>query len=274
MADAPPLPGGEDRWALFLDIDGTLVAIAETPQEVRVEPGLRPLLERLQPGCDGALALVSGRPLADIDALFRPLRLPAAGLHGWERRCADGMEATGDEPVDWLTPLRPHLTAFVAGHPGVLLEDKRGGLALHYRQASHHGAAVRRFARQRAAADPELRLIEGRKVVEFQPRGMDKGRAISAFLGEPPFLGRRPVYAGDDATDEDGFAVVNRMGGLSIRVLAPETRRWPSAAHYALPSVAAFHAWLGAVADRWTMPFRASGAERDEGAGTGAFVAR
>jgi len=271
MGDAPPLPEGEDRWALFLDIDGTLVAIAATPQEVRVEPGLRPLLERLQAGCDGALALVSGRSLAGIDALFRPLRLPAAGLHGWERRRADGTAAATGEPTARLAPLRPRLAAFIATRPGLLIEDKQGSLALHYREAPRYAAAVRRFARELAAADPELRLIGGRKVVEFQPRGMDKGQAIAAFLAEPPFLGRRPIYAGDDATDEDGFAAVHRLDGLSIRVLGSETRRRASAARYALPSVAALHDWLATLADHWALSARASGTNRDEGAGTAAF---
>ena len=251
MVNLPPLPRPGDRWALFLDVDGTLVAIATTPEAVRVEPPLLPLLERLAATNDGALALVSGRSLAGIDALFTPLRLPAAGLHGWERRRADGALVPSGEPTSILEPLRSPLAAFAAARPGLRLEDKGGSLALHYRLAPQYGAAATQRAREIVAAEPRLRLIEGRKVVEFVPRGSDKGQAIAEFMAEPPFAGRIPVYAGDDTTDEDGFAAVNRMGGISIKVANPETRgRHGSEARYRLPSIAALHGWLAALAER------------------------
>src|SRR5215472_2079439 len=205
MGTPPPLPEPSDRWAIFLDIDGTLVAIAETPQTAQVEPELLPLLERLRQGAGGALAVVSGRRLADIDRLLAPLCLPAAGLHGRERRRADGTLLKSGGPEAIIAPLRPLLAAYAEARPGLLLEDKGGSLALHYRLAPAYAASVCRLARRLAAEEPRLRVILGRKVVEFQPRGSDKGAAIAAFLAEPPFAGRRPVYAGDDATDEDGF---------------------------------------------------------------------
>jgi trehalose 6-phosphate phosphatase len=251
MGNLPPLPQLGDRWALFLDVDGTLVTIEQTPEAVRVEPALRLLLERLAGANDGALALVSGRSLASIDALFTPLRLPAAGLHGWERRRGDGTLAPGGEPTQILAPLRPVLLAFAAARPGLRVEDKGGSLALHYRLAPHYAAAVCQRARESAAAEPQLRLIEGRKVVELVPRGSDKGAAIADFLAEPPFAGRIPVYAGDDTTDEDGFAAVNRQGGLSIKIANPEGRgRSPTQARHRLPSIAALHVWLAALAER------------------------
>jgi trehalose 6-phosphate phosphatase len=251
MTNPPPLPRPGDRWAVFLDVDGTLVAIAQTPEAVRVEPALLPLLERLAGANDGALALVSGRSLASIDALFTPLRPPAAGLHGWERRRGDGTLAPSGEPTAILAPLRPALAAFAAARPGLRVEDKGGSLALHYRLAPHYAAAVCHRARDIAAAEPRLRLIEGRKVVEFVPRGSDKGAAIIAFLAEPPFAGRIPVYVGDDTTDEDGFAAVNRKDGISIKVANPEARGGHgSQARHRLPSVAALHAWLAALAGR------------------------
>ena len=251
MGNLPPLPGPGDRWALFLDVDGTLVAIEPTPEAVRVEPALRLLLERLAAANDGALALVSGRSLASIDAVFQPLRLPAAGLHGWERRRGDGTLAPTAEPIAILAPLRPLLLAFAAARPGLRVEDKGGSLALHYRLAPHYAAVVCQRAREIAAAEPQLRLIEGRKVVEFVPRGSHKGAAIADFLAEPPFAGRMPVYAGDDTTDEDGFAAVNRLGGLSIKVANPETRgRHASQARHRPPSIAALHGWLAALAQR------------------------
>lgn len=251
MVKLPPLPQPGDRWAVFLDVDGTLVAIAETPEAVRVEPALRLLLERLAGANDGALALVSGRSLASIDAVFAPLRLPAAGLHGWERRRSDGTLAPAAEPTAILAPLRPVLLAFAAARAGLRVEDKGGSLALHYRLAPQYAAAVCQRAREIAAAEPQLRLIEGRKVVEFVPRGSDKGAAIADFLAEPPFAGRMPVYAGDDTTDEDGFAAVNRLGGLSIKVANPEARGGHATqARHRLPSISALHAWLAALAER------------------------
>ncbi|MGO8915812.1 MAG: trehalose-phosphatase [Stellaceae bacterium] len=245
------MPEAGERWALFLDVDGTLVAIAATPEQARPDPALLPLLQRLSRACDGALALVSGRSLANIDQLFAPLRLPAAGLHGWERRRGDGSVVRREPATAPLARLRPRLAAYTAARPGLLLEDKGASLALHYRLAPERGAAARRFARRLAAAEPELHLRDGRKVVELQPRGADKGQAILAFLEEPVFAGRRPVFAGDDATDEDGFAAVNAAGGLSLRVVEDETRgRGRSAARYTLAGMAALRAWLGALAQR------------------------
>jgi trehalose 6-phosphate phosphatase len=250
MADPPPLPGNGERWALFLDIDGTLVAIAPTPEAARPAPGLLRLLTELREACEGALAVVSGRQLDSIDAVLEPLLLPAAGLHGWQRRRADGTLVAREEPMALMERLRPLLTHYVNQRQGLRLEDKGGSLALHYRLAPEYGAPLLRYARRIAEAEPALRVIAGRKVVEFQPRGADKGQAVRAFLSEPPFAGRRPVYAGDDTTDEDGFAAVNEMGGLSIRIADAETRaRGESCARHTLPSVNALHRWLRAVAE-------------------------
>jgi trehalose 6-phosphate phosphatase len=246
-----PLPEGGERWALFLDVDGTLIAIAETPEQAKPEPVLLPLLQRLAGAIDGALALISGRSLVSIDRLFAPLRLSAAGLHGWERRRRDGTLVKRDPPAALLERLRPRLAAYAATRPGLLLEDKGGSLALHYRLAPERGPALRRFVRRLAQEEPELRLLAGRKVAELQPRGANKGEAILAFLAESPFAGRRPVFAGDDTTDEDGFLAVNAAGGLSLRVEDAETRgRGRSAAQYRVSGVASLHQWLGAVAQR------------------------
>lgn len=250
MGDVPPLPGTGDRWALFLDVDGTLVAIAPTPETVRADPTLLALLERLRGASDGALALISGRSLASIDRVFQPLMLPAAGVHGWERRRTDGDAMPINVSTDALLPLRPVLETYAAAHPGLLFEDKGDSVALHYRLAPRYGAAVCRLARRLVAEHPRLRLIEGRKVVEFVPRGTDKGRAVNAFLAEPPFSGRHPVYVGDDVTDEDAFIAVNQLGGLSIRVDDPEQRVRSTAAQFRLPSVSAVRDWLAAVAAR------------------------
>jgi trehalose 6-phosphate phosphatase len=251
MTPAILLPRPLADWAFFLDVDGTLVDIAPTPEDVRVEPALLETLAHLRRRTDGAVALVSGRRIDDIDRLFSPLRLPAAGIHGNERRRADGrLEEAAPPPA--LTRLRQAIERFLPDVPGVLFEDKGLAVSLHYRLAPQCEEAVRDFARRAIRdAGPDLKLLEGKMVVEFKPAQGDKGRAILRFLDEPPFAGRRPLFAGDDVTDEDGFAAVNRVGGLSIRI-GPDR---PSAARATLPSVAAFHAWLAeASADNGTSP--------------------
>jgi len=249
------MPGRGERWAVFLDVDGTLVAIAPTPEAARPAPSLLPILARLAAAAEGALAVVSGRTLASIDTLLTPLRLPAAGVHGAERRRCDGSIARDRTPHEALDRVRPLLRDAAAAEPGLRIEDKGGSLALHYRLAPAQGPRLRRLAQRIAAAEPDLRVIDGRKVVEFQPRGTDKGRAIAAFLAEPPFAGRIPVFAGDDATDEDGFAAVERYGGIAIRIANAEAKS-TRATQYRLPSVAALHRWLGGVADALGAPSR------------------
>ncbi len=234
--------------ALFIDVDGTLLDIAPRPDLVRVPPELPPLLTRLAGERDGALALVSGRRLDDLDRLFRPWRGAAAGLHGIECRRPDGnLVPSGEGPDDVaaakaLDRLRPRLIALAQEAPGVWLEDKGGTLALHYRAAPERAATIRdAVERLMHEAAGELRLIAGKMVVELQPRHHGKDGAIAAFLAEPPFRGRVPVFLGDDTTDEDGFAEVNRRGGVSIRVGPPIAA---TAALYGLPSVAAALRWL------------------------------
>lgn len=241
-------PALDRQTALFIDVDGTLLEIAPRPELVRVPPSLAELLLRLSTERDGALALISGRPIAELDRLFRPWQGAAAGLHGIERRCPDGSYASalsGDADgaaAAALGRLRSELEALARQWPGVFLEDKGRTLALHYRAIPEAETPIRdaavRLVREYAAV---LRLIAGKMVVEFQPRHHDKGRVIAAFMAEPPFRGRVPVYLGDDTTDEDGFAEVNRRGGVSIRV-------GPSGitgAAFELPSVRSALDWLG-----------------------------
>ncbi|MGH7029871.1 MAG: trehalose-phosphatase, partial [Stellaceae bacterium] len=192
---------------------------------------------------DGALALVSGRPLHELDRLFRPWRGAAAGLHGIERRRADGRinNRVDDAAAAALDRIRPRLTVLAGEGGGLVLEDKGGTVALHYRAAPDRGDEILALAKAlERGASPALRLIAGMMVVELQPRGADKGTTIAAFLGEPPFLGRRPVFIGDDVTDEDGFAEINRRQGVAIRV----GRFGETCARCALTSVAAVLAWL------------------------------
>jgi trehalose 6-phosphate phosphatase len=255
--DELSLPRAQADWAYFLDVDGTLLEIAAAPEAVQVPPGLVRDLQRLQHATNGALALLSGRRIADLDRLFQPLKLAAAGVHGLERRRADEIveSATPVGAVAALRELQPSLAEFVAEHPGLRLEDKGVSLALHYRQAPEFESAVHNFAERIAAPYADhLRLLPGKMVIELKPHGADKGRAIAEFMAEPPFAGRRPVFIGDDVTDEDGFLAVNALGGLSLRV--GDER--PSAAHARLPSVESCRAWLAApyAAERTTIADR------------------
>jgi trehalose 6-phosphate phosphatase len=212
---APPVT----PWCLFLDIDGTLLDIAPTPDLVEVDASLLDLLRRLERACDGALALITGRPIAAVDALFAPLLLPVAGVHGFERRNAQGHYFRPAFVGSGLSFLRSEVTALAQSLHGVLLEDKGCAFALHYRQAPNLEESIRlRLARLVSAALPAFELLDGDHVVEIKPVEHDKSTAIEAFMQEEPFIGRSPVFIGDDTTDLDGFAAVKRFNGLAIAV--------------------------------------------------------
>lgn len=240
---SPPLPHRGASWALFLDVDGSLLEFAANPAGVHVPLALIDLLQRLRDALDGALALVSGRGIDDLDRLFAPLRLPAAGVHGCELRDADGARRT--LAFDRGIAARLHASAreLAAALPGVLLEAKHAAVALHYRQAPMLAAQVREGAARIAAALPGIALQPGAMVCELKPAEADKGRAVDVLCAAAPFRGRTPVFVGDDLTDEHAFAAVNRADGLSVLVGAR-----PSAARYALPAPADVHAWLARVA--------------------------
>lgn len=249
MADATPQrpapPLLDDACALFLDVDGTLVEFEVDPAGVRLLPRVREAIGAISDRLGGAVALVSGRPLAQLDALFAPLRLPAAGLHGHQFR--GDARASADIPEDtsaFLHDLHSQAAHLAAAHPGVLVEHKGVSLALHWRAAPHCSEAVAGFARERIAALPGYRLQPGDHVVEFVPEGADKGRALERMMARAPFAGRVPVFVGDDLTDEYGFAAANRAGGWSVLV----GDRADSAATHALAGTTAVHAWLQANA--------------------------
>ncbi|HEX9808194.1 MAG TPA: trehalose-phosphatase [Alphaproteobacteria bacterium] len=244
MTRPPPPPRPRRDWAYFLDLDGTLARIAPTPEAAALDEGMGATLARLVAATGGAVALISGRPLAEVDRLLAPLSLAAAGLHGLERRGASGRTARARAAPAALARLRPALAKFARAHPGCLLEDKGPALALHFRGAPASEAAAEALVDGLLARDGRgLVLQRGKKVLEIRAAGDDKGAAIRRFMAEPPFRGRVPVFAGDDATDEDGFAAVNAMGGVSVRVGASPT----TCARFAVASVAALRRWLGRV---------------------------
>jgi trehalose 6-phosphate phosphatase len=229
--------------ALFLDIDGTLLRLAVAPDRVHVDGDVAALLPALAAKLSGALALVTGRSIASADRLFPDLALPIAGQHGCERRSMDGSLHLHAEGVIGLTRLREGMARLVARHPGLLLEDKGATLALHYgltpQLAGYVHRAVRAEVALAAAAGATLRLQRGKRIVEVKPDGRDKGTAIVEFMSEKPFHGRRPVFVGDDLTDEFGFAAVEKLGGWAVKVGIGATR-----AQYRLPDVDAVRVWL------------------------------
>jgi trehalose 6-phosphate phosphatase len=232
----PPLHRGQ---ALFLDFDGTLVEIAQAPDLVQVPAGLPRLLDELADRLGGAVAVVSGRPLGELARLLAPFAGGIAGGHGLERRCADG-NVTRHLANPELDRFRPLFAGFATGHDGVLLEDKGCSLALHYRQAPSLGSLCDALVRRAVdASNGALVAVAGKMVIELMPRSAGKGRAIADFLAEAPFRGRLPVFVGDDTTDEDGFAVVNRLGGVSIHVGGGAT-----IARHNLATVGEVLAWL------------------------------
>lgn len=240
MSSSPP-PANR-RLALFLDIDGTLVDFTDTPSQTTSDPQINALLGGLAVQLGGAVALVSGRAIRTIDALFAPLRLPAAGLHGVERRDARGILHGVQDSDPALDGLRAATAALARRYPGTLIEDKGRSLGVHYRLAPAWADQVRAAALALAVplAD-RYEVQEGAMLVEIKPRGVSKGTAIEAFLAEAPFAGRLPVFIGDDLTDQHGFDAVERHGGYSIGV-GPRI-----AGTYHLDSVAAVRGWLGTL---------------------------
>jgi len=233
------LLGAEPSWAFFLDIDGTLLALAATPAGVTVDSGLKQTLGQLRTATGGAIALISGRQIGELDRLFAPLRLPTAGQHGIERRDGSGVVHRHAAPSDRFVEIKHRLAPLVARHPGLLLEEKDLTLAIHYRQVPSLGGHLHRLLRELVNPAENLRLQPGKMVLEIIPIGSDKGSTITAFMCEHPFHGRIPVFLGDDVTDEYGFSVVNAMDGHSIKV-GPGR----SAARWRLPDVQAVRSWL------------------------------
>jgi trehalose 6-phosphate phosphatase len=224
-SEGAALPRPSPRWALFLDVDGTLLDLAATPDAVVVPRGLRRLLSRLRQAFGGALALVSGRSLAELDRLFAPLRLPAAGQHGAELRERGGGAVVEEPPSRDLPTMVARLRAFATTRPGILVEVKGTCVAVHYRNAVQERDALQRFMTNEVMkGSQEIELMRGKLVFELKPRSADKGRAVAWFMERAPFRGRIPVFIGDDCTDEMGFAAALRASGHAIQVGGGELR--------------------------------------------------
>jgi trehalose 6-phosphate phosphatase len=226
--------------AFFFDFDGTLVELAPTPDSIHVPASLIDLLNDLRQVANGAVAIVSGRGIDNIDSFLGMPSLPMAGSHGAERRAANGaLHHIGFHDAR-LSQMARELEALVQDNPGMLLETKGAALALHYRNAPTCESVAREAVERLVAAHADTYALQpGKMVYEIKPKDVDKGRAVCAFLDEPPFIGRMPLFAGDDLTDEKGFALVNARGGVSIKVGEGETLACSRVA-----SVGALIAWL------------------------------
>ena len=217
MPHSPP-PLAPDN-CLFLDVDGTLVEFTDTPSQTLADQEIKALLAEVSQCLSGALALVSGRQIDTMDRLFAPLKLPAAGLHGVERRDAAGIVHGATFLDGRLNRVRSALTLLADSYPGTIIEDKGRNIAVHYRLAPQFGELVRHsVAAITAPLADEYQLQDGILMVEIKPRGFTKGSAVEAFMREQPFAGRCPVFIGDDLTDRDGFSAVEALGGVSIGV--------------------------------------------------------
>ncbi|MHB8285281.1 MAG: trehalose-phosphatase [Caulobacteraceae bacterium] len=234
-----PQPLSLDRVSLFLDLDGTLAPIELRPEDVGPTPPRSAMLRRLGEALSGRLAIVSGRSLASIDAILDGAVPAAAGVHGLERRLANGA-ILRPEPHPGLNAAKAALEHYAATTPGVLVEDKRLAVTVHYRLAQHAGPEALALA-SRLARELGLRLQTGDMVAELKTPGADKGDALKAFMAEAPFRDGLPVFVGDDVTDEDGFAAARGVGGFGVLVGPPRE----TVAQYGLNDVPDVLDWLG-----------------------------
>jgi trehalose 6-phosphate phosphatase len=234
-------PPNSDDLAIFLDLDGTLLEIVEQPDKVDVPEWLGDLLKSTASRLGGALALLSGRSIAELDRILGTADLPAAGIHGLELRGTDGVtHRTESAPVP--DAVRRRLSEFARRHAGILVEDKTHSIAVHFRQAPDKASVVHdELASIAGKLGDAFKLQSGKMVLELRPDGVDKGTALANFMARPPFKGRVPIFIGDDVTDEDGFEVINELGGYSVRVGQAVQ---DSHARYTLRNVDAVHDWL------------------------------
>lgn len=232
-----------DNPALFLDVDGTLLDFASDPALVSVPPGLRSVLGKLPAATQGAIAFVSGRTLADLDRLLGADQFPLAAVHGLERRDAGGkLWQTRPESGEFEQVLGC-IESIAARWPDTLIENKGIAIALHYRRCPEVEAELLDAVEQCLdGVSTCLKLMRGNHVVEIKPVHGNKGTAIEAFMQEEPFVGRTPVFVGDDVTDEDGFRSVNELQGISVKVGAGE-----SLANFRLAGTQEVIDWLEAL---------------------------
>ncbi|MBC8025783.1 MAG: trehalose-phosphatase [Steroidobacteraceae bacterium] len=240
---AIPLPRND--WCLFLDVDGTLLELADSPGGVAVDEALLPMLESLSAIAGGAVALVSGRTIENLDGLLGATHFPIAGLHGCERRDAFGDLHVAPIAREQLADLREGMSRMALRHPGLLMEDKGAGIAMHFLKARELENELRaEVALLAAPLVPKFAMLDGHAVIEVKPAAHTKGSAVTAYMEEPPFAHRTPIFIGDDKTDYDGFAAVRRYDGIAIAVGPRVKSEWW------LPGPVAVRGWLKQLLER------------------------
>lgn len=231
---------GAVQLAVLTDFDGTLVDIAETPDAVEVPASLPELLANAADELGSAFAVISGRTISDIDRFLAPGNFAVAGSHGIQRRRADGsMQPVDERLVAGAARVADRLQPLVTANPSLLLETKDGAVALHYRREPQLAEACQEAIAAAIAEENDFSLVAGKMVIEARPKGISKGTALRAFMLEEPFVGRTPVFIGDDTTDEDAFVAAQEMGGVGIKLGAGET-----AARLRIANIASVHALI------------------------------
>lgn len=244
MTTEPPHITALSSVAIFLDIDGTLAEIAPSPHLATIDATTLSTVKSLHRACNGALAFVSGRHLADIDRLTGLPDIAAAGIHGAQMRLGSGTISQLDTLSDEIAKVEQNLRRECPPHFGVEIERKPLSVAVHFRGNPDVEDIVKAAARRVLSQTSNIKMISGKKIVELLPSGVDKGIAITRFMQHPPFLGRHPLFAGDDETDEDAFKVVNAAGGTAIKI-GPE----PTCAPCRFLTPSAFRHWLSSLID-------------------------
>ena len=247
----PSLIPNLQECAILLDVDGTILDLASTPREVRVPPSLRRDMTRLNELTGGAVALVSGRSLNDLDFLFSPLLLPAIGGHGAEFRPKVGGEPDVRRTVPLDAALKRAFAKVADIGPGILIEDKGYSIGLHYRLAPDQGDAIQEAVDRIRADHPAapIEILHGKSVIEIKQVGFNKGTGVRELMRYPPFTGRHPIFIGDDVTDESVFEIIAEFDGLAFsvgRVVAGVN------GHFEKP--AAVRGWLTRIADEGKSP--------------------
>jgi trehalose 6-phosphate phosphatase len=255
LADLDPSLLGPEHTAFFLDFDGTLADFRDDPAAVVLPERERHTLAALAKAADGAVAIISGRPIADIDRMLDPLELPVAGVHGLERRNAGGEVFRTALPEAPLAAARARLQAMARLHPGLLIEEKPGSVALHFRRRPELEPQCLEIASSIVETQMELRMLHGKMVIEFKAGNATKADAIAAFLKEEPFRGRHPFFAGDDSTDEDAFNKILKLKGVSMKIGPGAT-----IAAYRAADIDAFREWLAALTQQYNKTERSTAA--------------
>jgi trehalose 6-phosphate phosphatase len=255
LAELDPPRLAPERTAFFLDFDGTLADFNEDPSAVFLPERERRSLGQLAEATGGAVAIISGRAIADIDRMLAPLKVPVAGVHGLERRNASGKTVHADVPEAPLAAARTRLQPFARLHPGLLVEEKPGSVALHFRRRPELEPQCLEIARGIVEAHKQLQAVHGKMVIEFKAGRATKADAVAAFLKEKPFGERRPFFAGDDATDENVFARMAEWRGVSVKVGPGAT-----AAAYRAAGIDAFRGWLAGLARQFNEKERSTAA--------------